>query len=258
MPKRARPEHSSSASASHYDEAEALRYTNANATTQDELAQCCLWHVQRGAATQAALLMLDLGCGSGLSSLRLERAGHRVIGVDVSSDMLHHSQQRERPDSLLVHANLAGGLPFAARAVGLFDGAISVSVLQWLTPASQLKLFSDLRVALRPLACAVLQFYPTTPSEAQAGVDAAVRAGLDAELAIDMPHASRARKLFLCVRRRAHEQAADSAPAAATDQLAERPPSCPLAYPMPASCRCRLRGARIFPPRLPELSLIHI
>lgn len=40
-------------------------------------------------------LILDVGCGSGLSGQALEEAGHVWLGVDISRDMLDVANERE-------------------------------------------------------------------------------------------------------------------------------------------------------------------
>lgn len=39
-------------------------------------------------------LIVDLGCGSGLSSQKLIEAGYQVLGIDISEDMLKIAQKR--------------------------------------------------------------------------------------------------------------------------------------------------------------------
>lgn len=100
--------------------------------------------------------IIDLGCGSGLSGETLTEQGHTWTGVDISSAMLskfkclnliahlikiiHISNEKtdvakEREvEGDLILGDLGQGLPFRA---GAFDGAISISALQWLCNADQ-------------------------------------------------------------------------------------------------------------------------
>ncbi|TGZ49032.1 putative methyltransferase WBSCR22, partial [Temnothorax longispinosus] len=78
-------------------------------------------------------LLLDIGCGSGLSGSVLEDQGHVWIGVDISSAMLDVVVDKEL-DGDLILGDIGQGLPFKA---GTFDGAVSTSALQWLCYASK-------------------------------------------------------------------------------------------------------------------------
>ena len=98
-------------------------------------------------------LILDIGCGSGLSGECIEEQGHFWIGMDISRDMLGKrllncdSRMMIPPLSLsadvardrevegdLVHSDMGDGVPFRP---GSFDGAISISALQWLCNADK-------------------------------------------------------------------------------------------------------------------------
>lgn len=112
-------------------------------------------------------LVLDIGCGSGLSGQVLEEKGHVWVGCDVSRDMLNVAQERiqqqkddaiqqrlgkdkmqedensedgdgdsnegddyvHEPSGDLMHHDMGTGLPFRPAT---FDACISISALQWL------------------------------------------------------------------------------------------------------------------------------
>ena len=106
---------------------------------------------------------------------------------------------------------------------------------------------SGLHAALAPGGRAALQFYPT-PEGARAALVAARAAGFRAALLIDMPHATRAKKLSLAVQK---------------CSSAVEPPNhcghCPLSWPVPACCACEARwhGGRVpsvYPPRVHGVS----
>ena len=167
-------------------------------------------------------LLLDIGCGTGLSGQELTRAGHAWVGCDVAPSMLalreagrlaapHKagsagstcaaaaSKQRagafSRPsgtaaasgpqepscsrqagidsgqagivrplqafDGDVLLSDMGHGLPLRAAS---FDGAVSISAVQWLCHAAQPELacrrfFGALRRCLKPEAAAVLQVY---------------------------------------------------------------------------------------------------
>jgi 18S rRNA (guanine1575-N7)-methyltransferase len=149
-------------------------------------------------------LLLDIGCGTGLSGEVLEEEGHWWVGTDISRDMLTIAQERE-VEGGLVHDDMGNGLHFRD---GLFDGAISISAIQWLchaetseqNPRKRLKLFFEsLYKTLRRGARAVLQFYPQNPEQLQLITASAMRAGFGGGVVVDFPHSTRAKKYFLCL-----------------------------------------------------------
>ena len=65
-------------------------------------------------------LILDIGCGSGLSGEVLSENGHAWFGVDISSSMLDIAKMREVDGELLMN-DIGHGLPFRNAT---FDAAI--------------------------------------------------------------------------------------------------------------------------------------
>eukprot|EP00630_Chrysocystis_fragilis_P011442 CAMPEP_0197409866 /NCGR_PEP_ID=MMETSP1165-20131217/30472_1 /TAXON_ID=284809 /ORGANISM="Chrysocystis fragilis, Strain CCMP3189" /LENGTH=65 /DNA_ID=CAMNT_0042936355 /DNA_START=10 /DNA_END=204 /DNA_ORIENTATION=- len=59
---------------------------------QKEIAERCVELLN--IAPGEKRLILDIGCGSGLSGAALEAAGHEWIGCDVSRDMLRIASER--------------------------------------------------------------------------------------------------------------------------------------------------------------------
>lgn len=152
-------------------------------------------------------LILDLGCGSGLSSQCIEQAGHHWIGVDISEAMITVAKERHREGDLedlqVVQTDLGFGLPFKP---GSFDGAISISALQWLcnadkkdySPAKRLlQLFSTLYACLTREGRAVLQFYPENAQQVELINQQAFKAGFCGGLVIDNPDSTKTKKFFL-------------------------------------------------------------
>ena len=64
-------------------------------------------------------------------SVRFAASNFVLQGLDISPDMLDVAQEREVEGALCVH-DLGHGLPLRA---GTFDGAISISAVQWLCNA---------------------------------------------------------------------------------------------------------------------------
>lgn len=134
-------------------------------------------------------LILDIGCGSGISSEQLLDAGNRVVGVDISREMLALAQKRMESIEY-EHAtgqslcdfgavDIGQGLPFRTAS---FDYAVSVSVLQWLLAREDGKkqlnaFFYTLYDVLKSEGMAVLQYYPETDKDVQMVMQAARKNG---------------------------------------------------------------------------------
>ncbi|CAF1587279.1 unnamed protein product [Adineta ricciae] len=153
---------------------------------------------------EESCLVLDIGCGSGLSGEVLTELGHQWFGLDISTAMLDVAQERE-VEGELVLGDIGYGMPFRA---GSFDGAISISALQWLCQADKschnpvkrlYKFFSTLYSCLARGARAVLQFYPETPTHVDMITQQAMKAGFTGGLVVDYPNSTRAKKMFLCL-----------------------------------------------------------
>jgi len=146
--------------------------------------------------------LLDLGCGSGLSGETLTEQGHTWTGVDISGAMLSVAKEREVEGDLAM-VDLGEGLPFRA---GSFDGAISISALQWLcnadktchNPAKRLyKLFSTLYSCLSLGSKAVFQFYPENGQQLELITSQSTKAGFQGGIVVDFPNSTKAKKYFL-------------------------------------------------------------
>eukprot|EP00727_Mastigamoeba_balamuthi_P013475 m51a1_g8750 putative uncharacterized methyltransferase wbscr22-like (763) ;mRNA; f:85347-89972 len=148
------------------------------------------------------LLLLDLGCGSGLSGDILSEMGHQWVGLDISSSMLRIARQREVEGDVCLR-DLGQGLPFRP---GTFDGAISISALQWLCNADKAEhnpirrlrtFFETLFAVLKRSARVVFQLYPETPQQMEMITAAAMRAGFTGGLVVDYPNSTKAKKYYL-------------------------------------------------------------
>lgn len=70
-------------------------------------------------------LLLDIGCGSGISGSVLSEYDHMWVGLDISKAMLNVAADRE-VEGDVIHADMGHGFGFRP---GTFDGAISISAL---------------------------------------------------------------------------------------------------------------------------------
>lgn len=91
---------------------------------------------------------------------------------------------------------------------GTFDGAISISVIQWLlnadasshSPPQRLtRFFTTLHSALKNPSRAVFQFYPNSDDQVQLITSCAQKAGFGGGLVVDYPNSRKARKMYLCL-----------------------------------------------------------
>jgi 18S rRNA (guanine1575-N7)-methyltransferase len=152
-------------------------------------------------------MILDIGCGSGLSgeiltSVEDEHGGpHIWVGMDISASMLDVALQRDVEGDLML-ADIGQGVPFRA---GSFDAAISISAIQWLcnaessdvSPTGRLsRFFNGLYASLKRGGRAVCQFYPKNDQQRTMISGAAIKAGFGAGILEDDPGTKNA-KLYL-------------------------------------------------------------
>eukprot|EP01138_Halocafeteria_seosinensis_P013443 gb/GECG01013729.1/.p1 GENE.gb/GECG01013729.1/~~gb/GECG01013729.1/.p1 ORF type:complete len:255 (+),score=23.93 gb/GECG01013729.1/:1-765(+) len=218
-----RPEHTAPPDL-FYNEEEAEKYTSNSRMIhiQSQMTQRCLELLAlqnqsptTGATASAATdgeagttpsspkLLLDVGCGSGLSGSIIEEAGHFTVGVDISKHMLEVGRRSVSGD--LFVGDIGQGFGFRA---GMFDGAISVSALQWLCYSDKKEhkahkrlsdFFQALYRCLRRGARAALQFYPESPEQIELITTVALKSGFSGGLVVDYPNSTKAKKYFLCL-----------------------------------------------------------
>nr|CAG4642722.1 EOG090X0BBW [Evadne anonyx] len=185
-----------------YNEDEARKYTRNTRMIEIQMTMSERAVELLGLPEDQPCHLLDLGCGSGLSGEFLSEQGHTWVGVDISDAMLNVAKEKEvEGDVALV--DLGQGLPFRA---GAFDGAISISALQWLcnadktshNPAKRLnKLFSTLYSCLSLGSRAVFQFYPENSAQMELITSQSMKAGFSGGIVVDYPNSTKAKKYFL-------------------------------------------------------------
>lgn len=152
-------------------------------------------------------LILDIGCGSGisgeiLSSVEQTDGGPHVwIGMDIAASMLDIALQRDVQGDLLL-ADIGQGVPLRP---GSLDAAISISAIQWLcnaessdvSPQGRLsRFFNGLYASLKRGGKAVCQFYPKNEAQRNMISGAAIKAGFGAGILEDHPGTKNS-KLYL-------------------------------------------------------------
>jgi len=190
----------------YYGDAEAKKYTTntRNQQIQADMTYRAL-ELLNLPPDQPAFL-LDIGCGSGLSGEILDEEGYVWAGVDIAPSMLEVALEREVEGDLFLQ-DIGQGFGFRP---GSFDGAISISVLQWLlnaetshptsSPPHRLhRFFTTLYSALRNPSRAIFQFYPSSDDQIQLITSIAQRAGFGGGIVVDYPNSRKAKKVFLCL-----------------------------------------------------------
>ncbi|XP_023748742.1 18S rRNA (guanine-N(7))-methyltransferase RID2 [Lactuca sativa] len=186
-----------------YDDVEARKYTSSSRIVgiQAELSERAL-ELLALPDDDVPRLLLDIGCGSGLSGETISEHGHEWIGLDISKSMLDVALEREA-DGDLILGDMGQGLGIRP---GVIDGAISISAVQWLCnadkschePRLRLKaFFGSLYRCLGRGARAVFQLYPENNAQRELILSYAMRAGFAGGVVIDYPHSSKKRKEYL-------------------------------------------------------------
>ncbi|KAL8280531.1 hypothetical protein RQP46_007179 [Phenoliferia psychrophenolica] len=193
----------------YYNAEEAKKYSSNSRiqSIQAEMTYRCLELLQLPASAEdedepRPSYLLDIGAGSGLSGEILTEEGHDWVGLDISGGMLEVALERDIEGDLFL-ADIGQGIPFRA---GSFDGAISVSVLQWLCnadatahspPQRLLRFFTDLFGVLTRGSRAVFQFYPESDEQVKFIMNFATKAGFGGGLCVDYPNSSKRKKFYL-------------------------------------------------------------
>ncbi|TCD64540.1 hypothetical protein EIP91_003978 [Steccherinum ochraceum] len=190
----------------YYGDTEAKKYTNNTRVQQIQADMTYRALELLSLPEDEPALLLDIGCGSGLSGEILDEEGYNWIGVDVAPSMLEVALEREVEGDLFLQ-DIGQGFGFRP---GSFDGAISISVLQWLlnaetshptsSPPHRLtRFFTTLHSALRNPSRAIFQFYPTSDDQIQLITSIAQKAGFGGGVVVDYPNSKKARKVYLCL-----------------------------------------------------------
>ncbi|KAJ2001790.1 18S rRNA (guanine1575-N7)-methyltransferase [Coemansia thaxteri] len=187
-----------------YGETEAKKYTGNSriAAIQAEMTMRAVELLNL--EDEGPYYLLDIGCGSGLSGEVLEEDGHIWVGLDIAPSMLEIAAGKDVEGDLFLQ-DIGQGVGFRP---GTFDGAISVSVIQWLCNADKSenrpryrlqRFFSTLFMSLQRGARAVFQFYPENDAQVEMIMGTAMKCGFTGGLVVDYPNSKKARKFYLCL-----------------------------------------------------------
>ncbi len=147
-------------------------------------------------------LFLDLGCGTGYSSLPLLDSGIKVIGIDISWHMLR--QVSKYPHLHLVHADMRA-LPLRSNQI---DHVLSISAFNFITTGTKSldavrfniqHTFEQIARISKQSARCIIEFYPSK-TEQPLFLRAAKASRFTGGLWIDHPH-SKHEKIFLLLQK---------------------------------------------------------
>ena len=141
----------------HLDADSYLAMVRAEIPSYDELQD----RLADATADVTAATILDLGCGTGVTSARVlaRHPDASLIGIDTSRSMLRHAK-RAVPSATFVEARLEDPLP-----AGPFDVVVSAFAIHHLESTAKADLFKRVAVVLRPRGRFVLcdVVVPTAP-----------------------------------------------------------------------------------------------
>lgn len=190
----------------YYNEEEAKKYMN-NSRIQDIQAKMTERALELLLLPKdESCLLLDVGCGSGLSGMTLNEYDHFWIGIDISIHMIRAGIQNEaHHGGDMILADMGRLMRFQS---SIFDGMVSISALQWLcncdrkdeNPAKRISVFFKwLYSCLKKGARAVFQFYPDSAEQIEMLTKSALREGFGGGVVVDFPNSAKMKKYYLCI-----------------------------------------------------------
>ncbi|EKX72042.1 methyltransferase, putative [Theileria equi strain WA] len=200
-----RPEHSAPPEI-YYGDEEARRYTTNThiRTIQVEMCERALEMLLL--SKDETNFILDIGCGSGISGNVLADNNNFWVGVDISQSMLNEALVNGcNSEGDLILCDIGNKMGFRNHT---FDGAISISALQWLCVANKssedpfkrlLTFFKWLYMCLNFNARAAIQFYPENEHQLEMILSAASKCSFGGGLVVDFPNSTKAKKYYLCI-----------------------------------------------------------
>lgn len=148
---------------------------------------------------KSPLLLLDIGCGTGVSTKSFTSNNCHFIGTDISMAMLSVAVKKMSLKSCdYLQLDHSRRLPFRSNC---FDVVISASFLQWLLVRKDSRcilgrFYSSVSHILKPNGHFLLQFYPRNIFDIQLALTLAAKV-FQGALFSCRPHSKRGLKLFL-------------------------------------------------------------
>ena len=209
----------------YYTEKRAEGYNKVCAGPQYTMSKRC---VELSGKIKKHALVLDVACGSGLSSDTISKEyGFGVIGCDVSSGMLSKAKSEGKRAIDYVRTDMSQPMPFRAN---VFDTAFSVSAIHYLAEdvpprsakARMSTFFRELRRTTSTNANITCQFHEKRGKEKthKALQDAALESWKASDLVLDQPHETSAQRWFLCL----------------SNNRSNVEKKCPVSWPKNATC----------------------
>ena len=102
--------------------------------------------------------ILDAGCGNGRHLLLLSSMGFRVVGVDLSKELIRIAKRRIKEFSLTDEAELiVGDIRFLPFKDEVFDGVLAIAVIHHIPGVvERVRTLKDMKRVMKPHAKAVL------------------------------------------------------------------------------------------------------
>jgi 18S rRNA (guanine1575-N7)-methyltransferase len=186
------------------DVAEKYNASSSLQTIQGKITQRCLEIL----GSPEGALILDVGCGSAMSTEAIVDGENVVVGIDISREMIGLGKKRmeelmygERAGASmcdLMCVDIGDGLPFRSAT---FDYVVSVSVLQWILVQGESKrrldrFFYTLYDVLKREGAAVLQYFPENSRQMEEVVRSARKQGFRGGTLVDNPEGKK-KKVYL-------------------------------------------------------------
>ncbi|CRG92991.1 S-adenosylmethionine-dependent methyltransferase, putative [Plasmodium gallinaceum] len=188
-----------------YNEDEAKKYVR-NSRIRDIQSKMTERALELLVLPDTPCLLLDIGCGSGISGMTLNESDHFWIGIDISIHMIRAGLQNEAHlGGEMILSDMGKLMRFQSC---IFDGVVSISALQWLcnwdkkdeNPIARINTFFKwLYNCLRKGARAVFQFYPDSAEQIETLTNFAMKSGFGGGVVVDFPNSAKSKKYYLCL-----------------------------------------------------------